>query len=174
MLTCLLAAAVIGSYSGPASIYDFQMKTIDGKSKPLSKFKGKVLLVVNVASQCGNTPQYEGLEALYKKYKKKGLVVLGFPANQFGQQEPGTDSEIKKFCIEKYKVSFPMFSKIIVKGENIHPLYAWLIERSGRKDDIEWNFAKFVVERDGKTVHRFSPKTKPDDEKLLAAIHAAL
>lgn len=156
------------------SIYDFTMKDIDGKTVPLSEYKGKVLLVVNVASFCGNTPQYAGLEKLFVENKDKGFEVLGFPANEFGQQEPGSDEEIKKFCTSKYDVSFPMFSKIVVKGEGISPLYQWLIASSDRHEDIEWNFAKFLIGRDGKVIKRFSPKTKPDAEDLQAALGDAL
>jgi glutathione peroxidase len=157
------------------SIYDFKVKDIDGKDVPLSKFKGKVLVVVNVASKCGLTPQYKGLQALYDEKKKDGLVVLGFPANNFNGQEPGSESDIKVFCTENYNVSFPMFSKVSVKGEDKHPLYSWLIEHSDRpKDDIEWNFAKFVVSRDGKHVTRLKPQDTPESEPARKAVEAAL
>ncbi len=156
------------------NIYAFKMKTIDGKYQPLVDYKGKVLLVVNTASFCGNTPQYEGLEALYKKYKDKGLVILGFPANEFGQQEPGTDTEIKTFCTGNYHVDFPMYSKIVVKGEGIHPLYSWLLAKATRHEDVEWNFAKFLVNRNGQVAGRFSPKTQPTDPKVLEAIETEL
>lgn len=156
------------------SFYDFTMKNIDGKDVPLSTYKGKVLLVVNVASFCGNTPQYAALEKLYAENKDKGFEILGFPANQFGQQEPGTNSEIKQFCTSKYNVTFPMFSKIIVKGEGIHPLYQWLLANADRHDDIEWNFAKFLIGRDGKVLKRFTPKTTPDSEEVTAAVADAL
>ena len=157
------------------SIYEFKMKNIDGKEISLDKFKGKVLLVVNVASKCGLTPQYEALEETYEKYKDKGFVVLGFPANEFNGQEPGTNEEIKQFCTGKYNVSFPMFSKIVVKGDGINPLYQWLIGSSDRpKDDIEWNFAKFLIGKDGKVVKRFEPKMKPDDPAIIAAIEEQL
>jgi glutathione peroxidase len=157
------------------SIYHFTMKDIDGKTVPLDRYKGKVLLVVNVASKCGLTPQYAGLQKLYTEYKDKGLVILGFPANEFREQEPGTNAEIKQFCTQNYGVTFPMFSKIVVKGEGINPLYQWLIGNSDRpKEDIEWNFAKFVVGRDGKTTKRFSPKSTPDSPELIAAIKEAL
>lgn len=157
------------------SIYDFKVKDIDGKEVPLSKFKGKVLVVVNVASKCGLTPQYKGLQALYDEKKKDGLVVLGFPANNFNGQEPGSESDIKFFCTETYHVSFPMFSKVSVKGEDKHPLYSWLIEHSDRpKDDIEWNFAKFVVSRDGKHVTRLKPQDTPESEPARKAVEAAL
>jgi glutathione peroxidase len=156
------------------SIYDFTMKNIDGKDVNLSKFKGKVLLVVNVASKCGNTPQYAALEKLYADNKAKGFAVLGFPANQFGAQEPGSNAEIKAFCTSTYDVKFPMFSKIVVKGEGIDPLYSWLISSAPYHDDIEWNFAKFVVDRHGQVVARFNPRIKPDDPQVVDAINKAL
>lgn len=158
----------------PMNLFDFTVADIDGKEVSLSKFKGKVALVVNVATYCGLTPQYEGLEALNKKYRDRGLVVLGFPANEFGEQEPGTNEEIKKFCTEKYNVTFPMFSKIVVKGKGIHPLYDWLVKTADRHEEIEWNFAKFLVNRQGKVVRRFTPRTKPDDAALLAEVEAEL
>lgn len=158
----------------PNQIYDFAVKDIDGKEVKLQKFKGKVLLVVNVASKCGLTPQYEGLEKLYQKYQKKGLVILGFPANDFLWQEPGTDVEIKEFCSAKYGVTFPMFSKIHVKGKDIAPLYQWLLAKAPSHDEIEWNFAKFLLSRDGQVIGRFTPKTKPEDPDLVKSIEAAL
>lgn len=157
------------------SLHEFKMKDIDGKELPLQKYKGKVVLVVNVASQCGLTPQYEGLQKLYTTFKSKGFEILGFPANQFGGQEPGTNSEIKQFCTGNYHVTFPMFEKIVVKGDGISPLYQWLIANSDRpKDDIEWNFAKFLVGKDGKVLKRFTPQTKPSDPAIVGAIEAAL
>lgn len=171
MLSVIIAAAAM---TAPATFYDFTMNSIDNKPVPLKEFKGKVLMVVNVASFCGNTPQYAALEALYEKYKSKGFVVLGFPANEFGQQEPGSNAEIKEFCTSKYNVSFPMFSKIIVKGEGIHPLYQWLIAHSGKSDDIGWNFEKFIIGRDGSVVARISPKTHPDTPEVVAVIEKAL
>ena len=156
------------------SIYDFSMKNIDGKEVPLSKFKGKVLLVVNVASKCGNTPQYAGLESLYKAKKSEGFAILGFPANQFGAQEPGTNAEIKEFCKATYQVNFPMFAKIVVKGEGIDPLYTWLIANAPYHDDIEWNFGKFLIGRDGKVIARFNPRVKPDDPQITEALDKAL
>ncbi len=172
MITSLILASVI--VMPPKSIYEFKMDNIDGKAVELTKFKGQVLVVVNVASKCGLTPQYDGLEAMYKKYMDQGLSVLGFPANEFGGQEPGTNAEIKEFCTGKYKVTFPMFSKIVVKGEGIHPLYKWLLDQTENKADIEWNFAKFVVGRDGKVIARFHPKTAPNDPALVAVIDKAL
>jgi glutathione peroxidase len=156
------------------SFYDFKMKNIDGKTVPLSEYTGKVVLVVNVASKCGNTPQYEALESLYEAKSEDGLVVLGFPANEFGGQEPGTNTQIKEFCTATYGVKFPMFSKIVVKGEKTDPLYKWLIEHSPRQDEIEWNFAKFLVDRDGNVINRFDPKTKPDSTEVSEAIDQAL
>lgn len=160
-----------------ASFYDFTMKDINGKDAMLKSYKGKVLLVVNTASKCGYTPQYEGLEKIYGKYKEQGFVILGFPANNFGAQEPGTNEEIKEFCTLKYKVSFPMFAKISVKGDDIHPLYAYLTSKETNPDfggEITWNFNKFLIGRDGKILNRFSSKDKPEDEKVTTAIEEAL
>ena len=156
------------------SLYDFTMKNIKGESVKLDQYKGKAVLIVNVASQCGNTPQYAGLEALYDKYKEKGLVVLGFPCNQFNGQEPGSDAEILEFCQTKYDVSFPMFSKIDVKGEQADPLYQWLVHSTENRKDVEWNFAKFLVGKDGTTVTRFGARTKPESQEIVAAIETAL
>ncbi|MCD9188184.1 MAG: glutathione peroxidase [Pyrinomonadaceae bacterium] len=153
------------------------MKDIDGKDVKLDTYKGKVSLVVNTASKCGLTPQYEGLQALYDKYKDRGFVILGFPANNFMGQEPGTEKEIKDFCTLNYKVTFPMFSKISVKGTDQHPFYTYLTNKEsnpGFDGDITWNFEKFLVGKDGKVLARFSPKTKPDDPKIAEAIEAAL
>jgi glutathione peroxidase len=159
------------------SVLDFTVKDIDGKAVDLAKYKGDVLLVVNTASKCGLTPQYEGLEALYGKYKAQGLSVLAFPANEFGKQEPGTDSEIKEFCSSKYNVTFPVFSKIVVKGDGIHPLYKFLTEKDSDpkfSGVIGWNFAKFLVNRKGEVIARFAPTDKPEDPKVTKAIEAAL
>lgn len=156
------------------NLHSFTMKDIDGKEKPLADYKGKVVIVVNVASKCGLTPQYEGLEALYRSHKEAGLVVLGMPSNDFNGQEPGTDAEIKEFCTGKYDVTFPMFSKIVVKGPQAHPLYRWLTDQTEDKTDIDWNFAKFLVDRDGKVVARFKARTKPDDPAFLAAVEKSL
>jgi glutathione peroxidase len=155
------------------SLHEFTLKDIDGKDRSLKDFKGKTVLIVNTASKCGLTPQYEGLQALYTKYKDKGLVVLGFPANDFAGQEPGTEAEIKTFCTSKYNVTFPMFSKVTVVGEQMNPLYSWLINKTDGKA-IEWNFTKFLVGKDGKTVTRFSSRTNPSDPKLVAAVESAL
>jgi len=159
------------------SIYEFQMKDIDGKDVKLKKYKGNVLLVVNTASKCGYTPQYEGLEAIYNKYHEKGFEILGFPANNFGGQEPGTEAEIKEFCTLKYKVTFPMFAKISVKGEDQHPLYTYLTSKEtdpAFAGDISWNFNKFLIDRDGKILARFSSKDTPESETVTKAIEAAL
>jgi glutathione peroxidase len=181
LLAGCTASMASPSYEGAKAVnkagtfYDFKVTDIDGKEMKLSEFKGKVLLVVNVASKCGNTPQYAGLEAMYKKYKDKGFAILGFPANQFGAQEPGTNAQIKEFCSATYHVNFPMFSKIVVKGDGIHPLYQWLIANSDRPtDEIEWNFAKFLIGRDGKELKRFDPKTQPDSDEIVSAVESAL
>ncbi len=154
-----------------ADLTAIPLKDIDGKDTSLKAYAGKVVLVVNVASQCGYTPQYEGLEALYKKFKDRGLVVLGFPCNDFGAQEPGTESEIKQFCSSRFNVTFPMFSKLHVKGPEQHPLYAALTEGGA---PVKWNFGKFLLGKDGKVLARYDSGTEPDDAKLVAAIEAAL
>lgn len=159
------------------SVFDFTMKDIDGKDVKLKKYKGNVLLVVNTASKCGYTPQYEGLQATYDKYREKGFYVLGFPANNFGGQEPGTEKEIKEFCTSKYKVTFPMFAKISVKGEDQDPLYAYLTSKETNPTfggDISWNFNKFLIDRKGNIVARFSSKEKPDGEAVTQAIEKYL
>jgi glutathione peroxidase len=150
------------------------MKSIDGTDVDLGSYQGKVVLVVNVASRCGATPQYAGLEALYAKYKDKGFVVLGFPANDFGAQEPGSDEQIKEFCSSKYDVTFPMFSKITVKGAGKPKLYQVLTETADPSGDIGWNFEKFLIGKDGKVAGRFKTRVSPDDAELVAAIEAAL
>ncbi|HTI71012.1 MAG TPA: glutathione peroxidase [Candidatus Limnocylindria bacterium] len=154
---------------------DIPIKDIDGKSTSLNAYKGKVLLVVNVASRCGNTPQYEGLETIYKKYKGDGLVVLGFPCNDFLGQEPGTAEEIKTFCTTKYNVDFPLFEKLHVKGPEQHPLYTALTgPTSPFPGDIDWNFGKFLIGRDGKIITRFKAKVKPESPEVVSAIETAL
>ena len=157
-----------------ASIYDFSAKTLDGKTVSLSDFKGQAMLIVNTASKCGFTPQYAGLESLYEKLGEKGLTILGFPCNQFGKQEPGSEEEIGAFCKMNYGVSFPMFAKIDVNGPNAHPLYEFLKgEHAGilGTKNIKWNFTKFLVDRDGKVVDRFAPMTKPEDiESAIAKV----
>ena len=171
-----VAAFVLLSASVHAdSLYDARVKDIDGADASLSLYKGQVMLVVNVASKCGNTPQYAALESAFEKYKSKGLVVLGFPCNQFMKQEPGTGAEIKEFCTSKYHVTFPMFEKIEVNGAGRAPLYNDLAGPSSPfPGDIKWNFTKFLVGRDGKIVARFEPKTPPDAPEVTAAIEKAL
>ena len=176
------------------AITDIPLKTIDGGDASLGDYAGKVLLVVNVASKCGLTPQYAGLEALYEKYRDQGLVVLGFPANDFGAQEPGTDEEIATFCESQFSVQFPMFSKIAVTGEGKHPLYAALTAEKPEAEgtdtfrerlkgygmtpntapEVLWNFEKFLIGRDGEVVARFSPDMAPDDDRVVGAIEREL
>ena len=178
MLSSLLLILSINTYAKDVkmnSIYDFTVNTIDGKETTLEQYKGKVMLIVNVASKCGFTPQYDGLEALYKKYKDQGLVILGFPCNQFGSQEPGSEEEIQNFCRVNFGVTFPMFSKIKVNGDDTHPLYVYLkSEKPGLlgSEAIKWNFTKFLVDKNGKVIERFASSTSPesleqDIEKLL-------
>jgi glutathione peroxidase len=159
------------------SIYDFTMKDIDGKDVKLDTYKGKVLMIVNVASKCGYTPQYENLEATYKKYKDQGFVIIGFPANNFMGQEPGTEAEIKEFCKLKYDVTFPMFSKISVKGTDQNSFYSFLTSEktnAGFSGDISWNFEKFLISKDGKTLGRYKSAVKPDSPEITEAIEKAL
>ena len=184
LLTLILAFAAMTQMThaseadrSPDSALDFKMETIDGKAVDLKDYQGKVVLIVNVASECGLTPQYAGLQELYEAHKDKGLVVLGFPCNQFGSQEPGSDSEIKQFCTSKYGVSFPMFSKIQVNGEDAAPLYKYLTAQNVEPvgdGKISWNFEKFLIDRDGQLVHRFSPRTGPSDPSLTKAIESEL
>jgi glutathione peroxidase len=155
-----------------SSVHDFTLTSIDGKAVPLSSYKGKVVLLVNVASKCGYTPQYTGLQSLYTKYKDKGLVVVGVPANNFGGQEPGTNEEIQTFCSRNYNVTFPMMSKVSVKGEDKTPLYGYLTENTG--GDVKWNFTKFLVDKNGKIVSRFESKVTPDSPELTSAVEKAL
>jgi glutathione peroxidase len=159
------------------SIYDFTLDSIDGKPVTLKSFHGKVVLLVNVASKCGFTPQYTGLEALYEKYQDRGLVIVGIPANNFGSQEPGTNEEIKTFCNRKYNVTFPMMSKVSVLGADETPLYAFLTNKSSNPQiggDIKWNFTKFLFDRKGNPVARFEPATTPDSPEVTAAVESAL
>jgi len=160
-----------------ANFHDFTAATIDGQPSSLRQYAGKVVLVVNVASQCGLTPQYSGLQELYATYGDRGLVVLGFPCNQFGGQEPGTEEEIHTFCETRFGVTFPMFGKVEVNGPDRHPLFAFLTEQPTLPDgpgDIQWNFAKFLIGRDGRVVHRFAPTAAPVSEEIVAAIEAIL
>ena len=154
-----------------SSAHDFSAPSISGQDTSLAEFKGKTLLVVNVASACGLTPQYEGLQALHAQYAERGLAVLGFPCNQFGAQEPGSEEEIQHFCSSRFGVEFPLFSKIEVNGPKRHPLYQFLI---GDGEDISWNFEKFLIDDQGQTIARFSPRTAPDDPELVSAIEQSL
>jgi glutathione peroxidase len=158
------------------TVYKFKPTNIDGKETSLSTFKGKVLLIVNTASECGFTPQYDGLQTLYKTYKDQGLAVLGFPANNFGGQEPGTDEEIKQFCKVNYEVTFPMFSKVSVKGGNQHPLFTYLttVENEDFTGEIKWNFEKFLIGKNGKLIRRFRSTKKPQSKEISRAIEKAL
>jgi glutathione peroxidase len=171
------AATNAGGSMSAKSVYDFSLKTIDGKPMKLDSLKGKVVLLVNVASKCGYTPQYTGLQALYTKYKDQGLVVLGVPANNFGGQEPGTEAEIKEFCTAKYNVTFPLTAKVSVKGADIDPLFAFLTDKAIHPTtggDLTWNFNKFLIGRDGRVLDRFASGDKPEDTKVTQAIEAAL
>ncbi len=170
----LVMLSMNDAFAEEAKLYDFRVQTIDGKSVSLSEYKGKTLLIVNTASRCGFTPQYTDLEKLYTTYQNKGFEILGFPANNFMGQEPGTNEEIKKFCDLKYKVTFPMFSKISVKGKDIHPLYQYLTQESGFKGDISWNFNKFLVSPEGKVLARFGSRTEPLAKELIEKLELAL
>jgi len=174
-LVALLFLCAAMAFAASKSVYDFTLNSIDGQPTPLGTYKGKVLLVVNVASRCGYTPQYSALESVYEKYKDRGLVIVGVPANNFGAQEPGTNQEIKTFCTRKYNVQFPMMSKVSVKGSDMTPLYQYLTD-SGQNPqtggEIKWNFTKFMVDRNGKVVQRFEPAVTP--EQMDAAVAAAL
>ena len=172
----LVALLMSASLFAASSIYEFTLPSIDGKPLPLANFKGKVVLVVNVASRCGFTPQYSALESTYEKYKDQGFVILGFPANNFGSQEPGTNQEIKTFCQTKYSVTFPMYAKVSVKGEDETPLYSYLTKQAdpALNGEIKWNFTKFLVDRNGNVVKRFEPDVTPDSPEVIAAIEKAL
>lgn len=176
MKTLLLAACLTtGSSLFADSLDSIPFKTLEGADTSLKAYAGKVVLVVNVASRCGNTPQYAGLEDLYKKFGGDGLVVAGFPCNDFGGQEPGTNAEIKEFCTAKYSVTFPMMDKVHVKGPEQCPLYAALTGPSAQfPGDVKWNFGKFLIGRDGSVIARFEPGVKPEDPKVVEAIAAAL
>ena len=155
-------------------MYDFTLDDIDGTPLPLRRFEGKVLLLVNTASFCGNTPQYAGLQTMYETYRDQGLEILAFPANNFGRQEPGSNQEIKEFCYTKYSLSFPLFSKISVKGDDQHPLYRYLTEQSPFPGEVEWNFQKYLVNRQGQVVARYRPSMKPLSEVILTDLERAL
>lgn len=164
LLLLILTIQPIAKEHTMQSIYDFKVKTIEGKETTLETYKGKVMLIVNVASKCGYTPQYEGLEVLYKKYKEKGFVVLGFPCNQFASQEPGSEEQIQNFCHVNFGVTFPLFAKIKVNGEQTHPLYRYLKSQQPGflgSESIKWNFTKFLVDKEGKVIERFGSSTKP-------------
>lgn len=172
LLFMLMTTAV---WSAEPPLYGIKVKSIDGKEQVLGEYKGKVLLVVNVASECGLTGQYAGLEELYQRYKDKGFAVLGFPCNDFGGQEPGTEKEIKSFCQSRYRVTFPMFSKVKAAGAEKHPLYEQLTGKSAPfPGEVTWNFAKFLVNKDGKILKRFDPDVEPDSEEIGKAVAAAL
>ncbi len=172
LLTMTLQTLSLGAAE---SLYDIPLKDIDGQNTTLKPYAGKVLLVVNVASHCGYTPQYTALQAAYQKYQAQGLVVCGFPCNQFGRQEPGTDAEIKEFCTAKFSVTFPMFDKLEVNGDHRHPLYVLLAGKdSPFPGNIKWNFTKFLIGRDGKIAARFDSKVKPEAAEMTQAIEAAL
>jgi len=155
-------------------IYDFTMDDIDGKPRPLRDFKGKVMMIVNTASFCGNTPQYEGLQTLYERYRDQGFTILAFPANDFGKQEPGDNKEIAEFCYTKYSLEFPLFSKITVLGDQKHPLYRYLTEDTPFKGEIEWNFQKFLVNQQGEVIARYEPGQKPLTSQIVDDIEKAL
>lgn len=166
-----------GAADPPKSVHDVTVKTIDGQEVKLDQYKGKVLLIVNTASQCGYTPQYQGMQSVYEKYKDKGLEVLAFPANEFGGQEPGSNEEIKSFCTMRYRTTFPLFAKIVVDGSNKHPLYQFLTAKETNPKfagDIPWNFTKFLVDRNGQVIARFEPKDAPESAAVTQAIEAAL
>ena len=178
LLLCVtLFAAAATVMAAGKNVFDFTLNSIEGQPTPLASYKGKVVLLVNVASRCGFTPQYAALEATYEKYKDRGLVIVGIPANNFGAQEPGSNEEIKKFCSAKYNVKFPMMAKISVKGEDQAPLYQFLTDKSANPrtgGDIQWNFTKFLVGPDGQILARFEPDVTPDAPQVTAAIEKAL
>jgi glutathione peroxidase len=173
----LLISLLLAAAASAAGVYDYTLKTIDGTPESLATFKGKTVLIVNVASKCGYTPQYAGLQKLYTKYKDRGFVILGFPANNFGLQEPGTNEEIKTFCSRTYNVTFPMFSKVSVKGDDKTPLYQFLTEQSpntATHGDIKWNFTKFLIGKDGKVLERFESAVTPESPEMEKAVEASL
>lgn len=173
LMTALMLTSMLAANAG--NIHDIAVRDIDGKQTTLAAYKGKAVLIVNVASRCGYTKQYTGLEAIHQKYKDKGFVVLGFPCNQFGGQEPGTNEQIKEFCSSKFNVTFPLFDKIEVNGANRHPLYVELAgEDSPFPGDIKWNFNKFLIGKDGRILKRFDSAVAPESEEMIKAIDAAL
>jgi glutathione peroxidase len=176
LVFCLLFFAA-AALAADKSVYTFTLNSIDGQPAPLSAYKGKVVLLVNVASRCGYTPQYSALESTYEKYRDRGFVIVGIPANNFGAQEPGSNEEIKTFCTTKYNVKFPMMSKVSVKGDDITPLYQFLTDKSAHPQtggEIQWNFTKFLVGPDGTVIARFEPKVTPDSPEVTSAIEKAL
>lgn len=170
-LMTLLGLGITTAMATGTTLYDFEIGGIDGKELDLNDYKGKVVLVVNVASKCGLTKQYEGLQALYEEYQDKGLVILGVPSNDFGRQEPGSDAEIVEFCTTKFDVTFPMTTKVSVKGDQAHPIYAWLTEAAGGP---KWNFHKYLIDKNGNLIAGFGSRTKPDAKELREAIDQAL
>src|SRR3984957_10643777 len=175
MFGLLFCAAAL--MAGDKTIYDFALNSIDGQPAPLAAYKGHVMMLVNVASRCGFTPQYTALESIYEKYKERGFVIIGIPANNFGAQEPGTNQEIKTFCQSKYNVTFPMMSKVSVKGDDKAALYQYLTDKSANPKtggDIQWNFTKFLVGPDGEIIARFEPKITPESPEVMGAIEKAL
>jgi glutathione peroxidase len=170
----MLAVLTLSLLTGAPMVYDFNVKSIDGKDVSLAAYKGKALLIVNTASECGFTPQYEGLQKLYEQYQAKGFEVLAFPSNDFGGQEPGTEAEIKKFCSLKYKTTFPLFSKVVVKGDKADPLYKFLQTLPKNGGDVKWNFSKFLVDSKGEVVAHFDSKVTPTSDELKKALDAAL
>jgi glutathione peroxidase len=179
MKKILVLLALVGTslMAAEKTVYDFTLNTIDGQPAPLSSYKGKIVLLVNVASKCGYTPQYTALESIYEKYKDRGFVIVGIPANNFGAQEPGTNQEIKTFCSSKYHVTFPMMAKVSVKGSDITPLYQFLTDKDAHPQtggEIGWNFTKFLVGPDGKVIARFDSKITPDSPEVTSAIEKAL
>jgi glutathione peroxidase len=179
MIKFLCCALLLGAsvMAADKNVYDFTLSSIEGQPAPLAAYKGKVVMVVNVASRCGFTPQYSALETVYEKYKERGFVIIGVPANNFGSQEPGTNQEIKTFCTSKYHVTFPMMSKVSVKGDDKAPLYQYLTDKSANPNtggDIQWNFTKFLIGPDGRVITRFEPDVTPDAPQVTAAIEKAL
>jgi len=177
LLFAVITLLGMSAIAAERTIYDFTLNSIDGQPTPLSSLKGKVVLLVNVASRCGYTPQYTALESLYEKYKDRGFVIIGIPANNFGAQEPGTNQEIKTFCSAKYHVSFPMMAKVSVKGSDITPLYQFLTDKGAHPEtggEIGWNFTKFLVGPDGKVIARFDSAVTPDSPEVISAVEKAL
>jgi glutathione peroxidase len=177
LIAILATILIVGvaTYAAASSIYDIKLNSLEGKPTSLAAYKGKVVLLVNVASQCGLTPQYKALQALHEKYQDKGFTVVGVPCNDFGSQEPGSSDEIREFCTSKYNVTFPLMEKVHVKGAEQHPLYARLTGKGAEfPGDIKWNFGKFLIGRDGKILKRFEPQTTPDSEEVTKAVEAAL